>query len=146
MHLDPLRALSATALLAVSVVACSGGSKPPNAGDGPAGPAVDGGPVTSSYACTTEGAIEPCASLGTVSLDMVMCTPGTRKCAGGVWSACAPLPSATGDWYPSDAPCDACTHDGDTRVCKIKLPNQGNVHACATGAETCAAGYWGLCK
>src|SRR5512140_1941944 len=120
---------------ALSLVACSAANTPPPSGEPViTEPSGDGGTTIQSQTCTTEGAVDPCASLGEAGpLSMVRCSPGTRTCAGGVWSKCTALPGSANEWYPASATCDPCTTNGETRVCKIMLPDQGATHACATG-------------
>ncbi len=139
---------AALLLLVLTLVACSSGG-PATGGDGlgtPPPPPTDAGPpvTTPPGACTTEGAIGTCITLADRSGDLVLCTPGTRKCTGGAWAAC--VPAAAANWYPSTAICGACPGDGDTRVCQIKLPDQGKVHVWATGKETCTGGFWSTCQ
>ncbi len=131
---------------------CSGGTDHPTSSAGSIvdpGPAAEPGPTATPgstvVACAEEGATARCAQLGARNGQYVLCGRGTKTCKGGSWSECA-APEGETEFYPATAACDPCDTDGVTRVCKISLPNQGNVHACAQGKETCTGGYWSNCK
>jgi hypothetical protein len=109
------------------------------------------GPVgEASTACGVEGAVELCYPGPTPTVNIGICSAGSRLCAGGAWSACTghrlPEKEACDDGVDQD--CNGLADEGcpcgaeASKPCYTAPAATRNQGACRDGTQACEGGLW----